>query len=294
MVDYTGQADIRGLNVDKMVKGFADEALVLKNHVSKQKTSAREIRYYTKPAGFLDSTDTTAITASQIANISDKSRFPVVGQGWTRNTTYVRKYGVESETISIEDIKDSDVDVLMTTMRDLTLAVLNQVDTRIYNVLSESLSPSAINTAAAVGTGWDDTTNGDPIKDITVGLKNIRTNRYDVSNCKLYIHPTEYQNLINFLIVQKGSSIPEFASERVRDGAVHVLLGVRVYVSVNATTDYALMGVFDRACTWKSFVPIKAVVMDDPGIGKKIRVWEEGEAILHDPKAVHLITDTVT
>ena len=36
------------------------------------------------------------------------------------------------------------------------------------------------------------------------------------------------------------------------------------------------------------------IVIDDPGIGKKIRCWEEGECLLTDPLAVHVITDTMT
>ncbi len=41
-------------------------------------------------------------------------------------------------------------------------------------------------------------------------------------------------------------------------------------------------------------MPLQSAIIDDPGIGKKIRVWEEGECLLTDPKAVTLITDTVT
>ena len=37
-----------------------------------------------------------------------------------------------------------------------------------------------------------------------------------------------------------------------------------------------------------------SAVMDEPGIGKKIRVWSEFVALLTDPKSVHLITDTVS
>jgi len=39
-------------------------------------------------------------------------------------------------------------------------------------------------------------------------------------------------------------------------------------------------------------MPIKAVVIDDPGIGKKIRVWEEGEALLTDRNSVFVISNT--
>jgi len=294
MADTSGMVDLRGLNIDKMAMGFAVEALVLKRYVTVAKTSGREIRWYQKTAGFLDSTDTSGITASQIANVSDKSRPVVVEQSWTRRSSYVRKYFVESPLISDEDIKDSDVDILASNVRDLTLAVLNQVDTRIYNVLSENLSPSAINTTAAVGTGWDDTTNGNPVLDIMTAKQKIRSYRYDPQGAILYINSIEEKNLLNYLITVKGSSIPSYSSEKVRSGVVMEILGVNVVVSENATTDYALLFVPSRAATWKSFMPIKTAVIDEPGIGKKIRVWEEGECLLTDPKAVHLTTDTVT
>ena len=294
MADTNAMAEIRGIDIDKLAKGFADEELVLKKFVTVSKTSAREIRWYQKTAGFLDTTDTTGITASQIANISFKARPFVAEQSWTRVPSYVRKYFVESPLLTDEDIRDCDIDILATNVRDLVKAVSNQVDTRIYNVISESLTPVNINTAAATGTGWDDTTTGDPIKDILVGKQNIRTYRYSPEGAILYIHPVEHTNLISWLISTKGSSIPQFASQKVETGVVMEILGCKVVVSTNATTDYALIFVPQRAATWKAFTPITSAVIKDPGIGTKIRVWEEGEALLTDPRAVQLITDTVT
>jgi len=293
MADGNAMADIRGLDIDKLAKGFADEMLVLKNHVNVSKTSAREIRWFQKTAGFLDSSDSTGITASQIANTGFKSLPVNVEQTWTKTTSYVRKYFVESPFFTIEDLKDTDVDLLATNIRDLVKAVSNQVDTRIYNVLTESLSPSNIQTAAATADGWDDLATGDPIKDLLEAKRLIRTQRYSPEGAVLYIHPTEHKNLLNYLINVKGSSIPQFSSERVKDGMVMSLLGLKVVVSLNATTDYALVFVPKVAATWKQFMPITTAVVDDPGIGKKIRVWEEGECLLTDPKAVVLITDTV-
>lgn len=294
MADKSAEADIRGLDIDKLAKGFADEEFVLKRFVTNSTTSAREIRWYKKTAGVLDSSDTTAITASQIANTAFKSLPVSVEQSWTRQTSYVRKYFVESPLISEEDIKDTDIDILATNVRDLVRAVANQVDKRIYNVITESLSPSDINTAAATGTGWDDGTNGNPILDLLTALQNIRNNSYDPTGAVLYINPIEHKNLINYLITTKGSSIPQFSSEQVRKPVVMEILGLQVVVSTNATTDYALVFVPQRAATWKSFMPITSAVINDEGIGRKIRVWEEGECLLTDPKAVHLITDTVT
>lgn len=295
MADKAGQAEIRGINVDTLVKGYADEEVVLKKYVTVANTKAREIRWYQKTAGFLDSTDTTGITASQIYNTSQGSRPVVVGQSWTRNTSYVKKYMVESVTITEEDLKDSDIDILTTTVRDLVRAVANQVDIRIYNVLTEGLSPANIQTAAAAGTGWDDATNGNPITDINAAKAAIRTYSYDPMGAVMYIHPTEEKMLVNWLISTKGSSIPMYSSKLVETpGAVMEILGLKVVVSTNATTDYALIFVPNRAATWKSFTNITSTTIEDPGIGRKIRVWEEGEAILTDPKAVYLITDTTT
>lgn len=290
----SGESTIRGLDIDKLAKGFADEELVLERFVQVSNTSAREIRWYQKTAGFLSGTTTNGVTQELIDNVAERAQPSVVEQSWTRQTSYVRKYFVESPLISEEDIKDTDVDILATNVRDLVRAVKKRVDVRIYNVLTESLSPSNIETTAATGTGWDDTTNGNPVLDIMNGNQKIRTNSYDTSTMVLYINPIEHKNLLNYLITVKGSSIPSFSSERVKDGVVMELLGNRVVVSENATTDYALQFIPQRACTWKSFMGIATAIVRDEGIGRKIRVWQEGEAILTDPKAVHLITDTVT
>ena len=99
--------------------------------------------------------------------------------------------------------------------------------------------------------------------------------------------------LISYLINVKGSSIPSFSSEKLRSGAIMEILGNSVLVDEIFTTDWVYQWVPSRAATWKSFMPITSVVMDDPGIGKKIRVWEEGECILTDPNAVHVISDTI-
>jgi len=295
MADSSAQADIRGINIDKLAKGFADEALMLKRFVTVAKTNAREIRWYQKTAGFIDSTDTTAITASQILNTSFKALPVVAEQSWTRQTSYVKKFFVASPLITIEDIKDTDPDILATNVRDLVLAVSNQVDQRILTVLGDTLGTGGnVNTAAATQDGWDDTVTGNPITDILNGKEQIRTNRYDPEGCIIYMHPAEHKHLLNYLIDVKGSSIPQFSSDKVKSGVVMELLGCKIVVSVNMTTDTVIMFVPKRAATWKQFTGLTTAIVDDPGIGKTIRVWEEGECLLTDPKAVHVITDTIT
>lgn len=291
MADANAQADIRGIDIDRLAKGFADEENVFKKFCTVTPTSAREIRWYQKTAGFVDTAATTGHTASAIPNTAFKALPFTAEQTWTRNTSYVRKYFVESPWISEEDIADTDIDILATNVRDLVRAVERQVDSRIYTVISTG---TGVLTGASTQDGWDDVATGNPILDIMVMKQQIRANGYNPEGAILAINSIEHKNLLNFLISVKGSSIPQFASQKVESGVVMEILGCRVVVSENATTDQALLFVPQRACTWKQFKPITTAIVTDPGIGRKIRVWEEGEALLTDPKAAYLLTDTVS
>jgi hypothetical protein len=48
-----------------------------------------------------------------------------------------------------------------------------------------------------------------------------------------------------------------------------------------------------KAVIWREFMPTTSAVVDEPGIGKTVRVWCEGEAIRPNPFAVFKITDTI-
>ena len=297
MADGHGQQDIRGLNIDKLVKGFADKVFILKNFVNVSKTDSRLQRWYQKGTAFvslLDSPDTTGITASQIFNHAVGALPTVVEQKWTRKSSTVLKFMVESPLISMEDIKDSDVDILGGNFRDLTRAVANQVDAHIYDILTESQSPSDLLNTTSTQTGWDDQVAGDPIFDLLVAQRKIMESDYDTSNLVAMMNPVEYQHLMQFLISVKGSSIPQFASEKVESGVMTRLLGMRVVVTTTALTDSVMVFANKVTCTYKSFMPMSSAVLDEPGLGKKVRIWEEGIALLTDPKSGHLITDTIT
>ena len=277
----TGQNDIRGLQIEKIAVGFADEENIFKQFLTNVNTSNREIRWYQKTAGFVDNVDTTGITASQIANAPYGAQFVIAKQSWTRNTTNVRKYAVESELISEEDIRDSDPDVWGTTMRDLVRAVENQVDIRIYGQLSGTFALSG----TAAGTGWGDATNGNPIQDLLSGSRLIRNQRYSINDLVVIMNPLEYQKLMVYLITTKGSSIPAFSSELAKDGVLMKLMNNRIVVSANADQNTVIQFVPQRVAKWHTFTPIQTAVINDPGIGRKIRVWEEGEISVTDINA---------
>src|SRR3990167_2811429 len=285
MPDTLGMADLRGMDVDKLAKGFADVDFVFKNFLTVTPTSAREIRWYRKTSGVLDSTDTSGITASQIVGAAWGALPPVVEQSATRFTSYVKHFTVESTWFSYADIRDTDPDMMAINVRDLTTAVENQVDYRIFDVLSGTLALSG----SAAGTGWDDATSGKPILDLISGATEIAKNNYDISNLVVLMNPNEYKNLLNYLIVTKGSSIPSFASQRVGDGVLTTVVGQKVVVSNNATIGFPMILVPQRVGTWKTFTPITAALEEKPLVGTKIRVAEDGEVIVTDPQAGYLI-----
>ena len=302
MADTSGMAEIRGIDIDKLAKGFADEQNILKKFVVQSKTKAREIRWYQKTAGFLDTTNTSGITLSYM--MTDQLALPpVIEQSLTRQTSYVKKFFAESPTISNEDIKDSDVDMLAVNVRDIVRAVERQIDARIYFMLAncapatptipltDTTTYGAVQTTASTDE-WDTAATADPVLDILNGKQLIRSYGYDPEGSILGMNSIEHKLLLSFLITSKGSSIPQFASDKVKSGVVMELLGCNVVVSENFTTDWVIQWVPSIAVKWKSFMPISSVIIDEPLIGKKIRVAEEGEALLTDPKAVHIISNT--
>ena len=302
MADVAGEADIRGIDIDKLAKGFGElEPNVLKGLVGNQKTSAREIRWYGKTSGFLDTATTTDTAGSLMSNTSGGARPFIAEQSWTRNTSYVKEFFVESPMLTTADLMDNDVDLLKTTIRDLVRGVQRKVGLRIFEVLFNCLAATptqpltgttTVQTTASTD-GWDVVSTANPILDILNGQQLIRAQGYDAGQAVIAMNSIEHKFLISYLINVKGSSIPSFSSEKLRSGAVMEILGNSVIVDEIFTTDWVYQWVPSRAATWKAFMPITAVTIKDPGIGTKIRVWEEGECLLTDPKAVHIISDTI-
>jgi len=286
MADSSAQADIRGIDIQKLVTGFSEEEFTFKKLCTVTPTSAREIRWYQKTSGILATTLPTTLS-----NVAELAQPFVLEQSWTRNTSYVRKYFVESPMLSDEDIKDSDIDILATNINDLTRAVAAKVDARIYDIITESQTPVNINSVTSSG-AWSTPNFAiaiDPIRDLLSAKQKIREASYNPEGARLLLTPAAHTNLINWLISIKGSSIPAFSSQKIESGVVMEILGLQVSVSTNVVASGACVVVPQRAVTWKSFVPITARTVDEVGIGTKIRVWEEGEGLLTDPKAVSFI-----
>lgn len=290
MADTSGMADIRGIDINKMAIAYQDEALVFKSVVAQTETSAREVRYYKKTSGFL-----TPTSPSVIKNVAYGARPDVLEQSWTRHSAYVKKYFVESPTIPMEDIMDSDIDILTGNLRDLTLAISYQVDSDIWDVISESQSASTINSNATAA-AWDTAsyTGVNVVEDLMEAMQNIRENSgFDpiTRGAVLFLNSKGHRSLMNWIIDGKGSSIPQVASAKFESGVVMNILGLRVMISENVTDDFALVIIPQIAATWKNFVGLTTASIKEEGIGTKIRVWQEGVCVLERPKCINLITN---
>ena len=286
MPDSLGMADVRGLDIDRALKGYADESFIFKDFLTVTPTANREIRWWRKTSGVLDSTDTTGITASQIRNAFGTLP-PIVEQTATRLTSQVQHFSAQTPLFSYADIRDSDPDMFAANLRDLKRAIENQIDFRILDTLSGSVLLSG----GAMGTGWDDTSAGNPFMDLLSGAMEIRKQGYDISNVVAWIHPNDFKAAIDYFVTTKGSSIPQFASGVVQDGVITRVANVRIVVSNNCTEKQVLMLVPQRAATWKQFTPLTAVTIEDPLLGARLRAAEDGEVIFTDPNAACLLVD---
>lgn len=287
------EANIRGLEIDKVVKAVTWTEYVFKSLCQNSSTKSDSIRWYNKTNAATTLSPTSPSTG---VNISPLSKFQILHSDVTRNTSYVRKYGY-GQIISMEDIDGSDIDILALQVVDLTKAVIRDVDTRIWDVLTNSrVTPtsgtagSQINMITTSGAWTDGASN--PIRDLLAARRVIAVSGGYTQNPTIVMSPLDYQNLISYLVFSKGSNIPSFSSEMAKGGKVLELAGMPLMISTNVTADYAVALLPQVSCTWKTFQDTTSAIIDHPGLGKEIRVWEIGEAILQNPRSVCLISNT--
>ena len=146
MADGLETANIRGLDIDKLAKGFAEEEYIFKKDCMVSNMKGDSIRWYQ------DDGEVNAVSPSTTSNVARLAVPDTLEPTWTRNTSYPKKYMVRSH-ISVEDIKSADLDVLKTTIRKLTRNIVRGVDSDIWDVMTESQSPSNIQTFATTAFG---------------------------------------------------------------------------------------------------------------------------------------------
>lgn len=287
MADTAGQALIRGIDIDKTSRDYFEENLLFKKEVTVETTPSREVRWYQKTSGYL-----TLSTPAKISSIAYGAVPFVAEDSWTRNTSYVKKYMLDSPFINMEDESDSDVQVFMNNADDIALAIANDLDGDIWDVVSESQSPSNINSVTSTA-AWDAGSGQDPYEDIAEAEQLIREQtKRNPKNLVIYLSAKGYKDLKVWCVSTKGTSIPGFSSQLIENGRIETFDGKRVVVSENVTADYAMVADLKEAAVYKEFKPLTTVFIEEPGVGRKIRSWAHGITILRKPKYVALISNT--
>lgn len=289
MADSVGMADLRAENVSKVVTGFALQEYRLKQICMISSSTSWKESYFQETAA-----DLTGGTGNAVKGIPRLASFPYGEVTWTKKSSYQEKYGMEG-VISYEDWLANDVPAIARTLLRIARAVAKSVDTEIWNVLTENVTPSTINTVAiTAGSEWDSATiaNRDPIQDILNAIKMISIDNYDplAGNGMLLLSPTDFANLMGNPNVRNAGQF--YTSDVTRNGKIGRLLGLNVVVSNVVTADYAAVVIAKEAATWQAAVPLTVVTIEDPGIKWTVRAWELGVTQLTNPEAVCLLTNT--
>lgn len=287
MVETSGQALIRDVDIQKGAIAEFEEALILKAMISSKPTKAREIKFWQKTTGYI-----TLTAPAKLSNIAPGARPFVAETSWTPVTKYSIKYMLDSPMINMEDESDSEVQVFRDNAKDNSEAIANDVDNDIWNVISENQSASNINSVTTQA-AWDAASGQNPFLDIMASKTVIRQQtKRSIRNGVLLMNAKAEQDLLVWLVTTKGSSVPNFASEKVGTGSIERFAGLRVIVSENITTDFAMVGDLKQAAQYRTFKPFTTVIITEPLIGRKIRSSTNGVAILIKPKFLTLIDGT--
>ena len=287
MVETSGQALIRDVDIQKGAIAEFEEALIIKALISSQPTKAREVKFWQKTTGYL-----TLTAPAKLSNIAPGARPFVAETSWTPQTKYTIKYMLDSPMINMEDESDSEVQVFRDNAKDTSEAIANDVDSDVWNVISEDQTATNINSVTTKA-AWDAASGQDPFLDIMAAKTEIREQtKRSIRNGALLMNAKAEQDLLVWLVSTKGSSVPNFASEKVGTGTIDKFAGLQVVVSETITSDYAMVADLKQAATYRTFKPFTTVIINEPLIGRKIRSSTNGIAILIKPKFITLIDGT--
>lgn len=283
MADQVGEQDIRGENIERAVKGFANKLYKLRPILMQESSDKWTETYYRE--------ESTPLSAEGTRNVNQVARGalpPHLEVEWTKVSTVNRKFMGQS-IVYYEDKLTNAINTQARVLFRVAEAIVNAVDTYIYAQLTGATGTSGIQAAAD---DWDSVTvaNRDPIGDILIGIGAMQTNHYEpLQGGFLLVKPVDYTSLLRNSKVINNPSFK--TADVVSNGKVGQICGLTIIVSTNVSADEAMIVIGNRAATWKSVVPLKSAIIDEPGILTKIRAWEIGHIQITDPEALYTITN---
>lgn len=284
--DTVGEQDIRGENIDRLVKGFALEKYKMKQICLIQSSTNWKETYFKEGAAELSG---SASWEGNLKYVSRGASFPYLEPSWEETSVRHKKHAGEG-FVFWEDAKTNEIDVVARTLLRISRAIALSVDRAIYAAITAS--GSGVNTAAATA-NWDSTTiaDRDPIYDILKGIETIALDNYDaLENGYLLLNNKDYTNLLRNSKVINNPSFK--GADVVQNGVVGRICGLKIIVTPAVDGDEACIVCGQLAITWKSVAGLQTNTTYDPGIKYRIRAWEVGTPMITNPLAIHIITDT--
>lgn len=271
---------------DKAVKQIAARAYKFKQAVAIISSDAWKNYFWRETTTVLDGTATT----NPVKGIPRGAPFPNATGEWTRILTTIEKYGLE-DTIPYEDIISNDVDVKNRTIIKISEGVAKAVDDEIWDELTESRAPSAIQSFTVTKTEPWNTASAAIIDDLLQARQLIATENYPTNNLMCFVSPKDYRSIMNYL-AEKGAQFPAVGEKIADNGRAGKVAGIQLVESNSVTASYALVVVPKRCATWKQMLPLSTDVVERKFKDTTITACEMGVTQLTDPKAVVLIKGT--
>jgi hypothetical protein len=284
---HVGTDGLRNEFVERALKGFATRSYKFKQAVAVMPTASWTNVFWRE-----DPSTLTGPTGNAIKGIPRGGNFPQAVVKWERVEGIIQKYGLE-DNIFWEDIMTSEINVMGRTIFRLAEGVVKAVDDEIFAKLTESLSPTNIQSVVvSAGYEWD-SASAAIIDNLEEAEQKIGEYNYSTQRLLVYINHKDKRSIINYL-VKNGNQLPQLTHSKVtnRNGVIGEIGNKTFIVSPSVTASYALVLVPKICGTWKSLVNLSTDTKNDTFRSARIRAVEMGLTELTDPKSVVLISNT--
>lgn len=276
-----GNVELLTTNFNRETNNIALAKTIMKQAVYVQTTTAGVDRFYKESIRDLD---VNSETPRDAAFYSDHVVF---------DTLDIRpqKHGAESR-LSWEDSREPGPNLVERTTIRLANRVARSVNTKIWNVMTESQSPALINTLAVSAT-WNNATRASriPHEDLAEAVSKCTEGVLQSFNpTECYLSPLDYVfvRTNDYVMSSFDSSTPQL----MENGIMGKILGMTAIVNPIVTADKCAIADSKKAVTWAGDAGLNTSVVNTPGKWYTFSCFDYGNAALLNPKAVCLITDT--
>lgn len=276
----TGEDALRATSYDLAIKQIANYSYKFKQLVSVVSSGSWKNYFFRE-----DTTVPTGQEGNAIKGIPRGADFPNAVLSWEQVASRIQKYGL-SASIDHEDIIAGNIDTRNRTVLRIAEGVAKSVDTEIYDIISESETPSNIQTGTLQGGYWDETSAA-IIKDLAKMKAQVKAYYDNAQDFAMVIHPDTEPAVLHY-IYEKGAQATQ-AGQSAFNGQIGNPAGVRVITSSVVGASYALFVVPKTCATWKQLMPLETDTKTDRFKGDTITACEYGVTELHEPKQVVLL-----